>query len=125
MSSRALRPQCSCREPDSALRGRRQSPEQPRDGIELETVFEIGGRPAARVVTIAIAALALGGLLERAGVLAVSRTIIGDSPQRREPDGRRLVSVSMNILAAEQYMSIVVPGMTLGDLYDEQWLESP
>jgi NhaC family Na+:H+ antiporter len=30
----------------------------------------------------------------------------------------------MNVLAAEQYMAIVVPGMTLGNLYDEYGLES-
>jgi len=38
--------------------------------------------------------------------------------------GTAVGTFSMNVLAGEQYMSIVVPGMTLGNLYEEYNLES-
>jgi NhaC family Na+:H+ antiporter len=105
-----------------------QSGTAPETGMELVNgLLESGGLTGgAWIVTIAIAALALGGLLERAGVLAVLSHHLGRLCHSvASLTGVTAVSaVSMNILAAEQYVSIVVPGMTLGNLYNEQGLKS-
>ncbi|MGB9932822.1 Na+/H+ antiporter NhaC [Haloarcula amylolytica] len=105
-----------------------QSGTAPETGMELVNgLLESGGLTGgAWIVTIAIAALALGGLLERAGVLAVLSYHLGRLCHNvASLTGVTAVSaVSMNILAAEQYVSIVVPGMTLGNLYNEQGLKS-
>ncbi|MFC4358307.1 Na+/H+ antiporter NhaC family protein [Halobium salinum] len=113
-------------------------------------------------ITVVVAALALGGLLERTGCLAVIAHHLGrgivwlgeyETP-RIEPGssfGRTLArpvnavgdavdsltdrvavliagtavsAFGMNVLAAEQYMSIVVPGLSLRGLYDDEGLES-
>ncbi|WP_227356134.1 Na+/H+ antiporter NhaC [Haladaptatus salinisoli] len=77
-------------------------------------------------ITIVAAALALGGLLERTGILAalayhMRRIISGTSSLTI---GTGLSAITMNILTAEQYMSIVIPGMTLRGLYNEYDLEN-
>jgi Na+/H+ antiporter NhaC len=96
------------------------------------------------VISLVISALALGGLLERTGVLAVlahklgqgierlvdvTRTFVSDGATHRVriaglTIGTGASAFSMNVLAAEQYMSIVVPGLTLRSLYDDYGLES-
>ncbi|MFB6224717.1 MAG: Na+/H+ antiporter NhaC [Haloarcula sp.] len=105
-----------------------QSGTAPETGMELVNgLLESGGLTGgAWIVTIAIAALSLGGLLERAGVLAVLAHHLGRLCHNvASLTGVTAVSaVSMNVLAAEQYVSIVVPGMTLGNLYNEQGLKS-
>lgn len=77
-------------------------------------------------ITIIIAALSLGGLLERTGILAALayhlRRIIHDTTSLTIGTG--MTAFSMNLLTAEPYMSIVVPGMTLRELYNEYELES-
>ncbi|AKU08117.1 MULTISPECIES: arginine/ornithine antiporter ArcD [Haloferax] len=105
-----------------------QSGTSPSTGMELvdgllASEGMIGG---AWVVTIAIAALSLGGMLERAGILAVLAHHLGRlSRGVASLTGVTAVSaVSMNVLAAEQYISIVVPGITLRNLYEEQGLQS-
>ena len=81
---------------------------------------------SAWTITIVAAALSLGGLLERTGILAAlayhMRRII--SGTKSLTIGTGLSSLTMNILTAEQYMSIVIPGMTLRGLYDEYDLEN-
>lgn len=77
-------------------------------------------------ITIIIAALSLGGLLERLGVLAVFAHTLAEHIQNV---GHLTVStaaaaVGMNVLTADQYMSIVVPGMGFRNLYDDYDLES-
>ncbi|SFG71874.1 Na+:H+ antiporter, NhaC family [Halopelagius inordinatus] len=105
-----------------------QSGTAPETGMELVNgLLQSGGLiGGAWIVTIAIAALSLGGMLDRTGVLAVLAHHLG-----RLCHGvasltgvTALSAISMNILAAEQYASIVVPGMTLGNLYNEQGLET-
>lgn len=100
----------------------------PETGMEpVNGLLESGGLTGgAWIVTIAIAALTLGGMLERAGVLAVLAHHLGRLCHNvASLTGVSAVSaVSMNVLAAEQYVSIVVPGMTLGNLYNEQGLKS-
>ncbi|ADQ68217.1 transporter, nhac family protein [Halogeometricum borinquense DSM 11551] len=77
-------------------------------------------------ITVVVAALALGGILERTGVLAVIAYHIGESLHSvgSLTAGTALSAFGMNILAAEQYMSIVVPGMSLRGLYDDFDLDS-
>lgn len=75
---------------------------------------------------IATAALSPGGMLERVGILAVpahhldwlSRGIasfIGVAT---------ISAVSINVLAAEQYIGIVIPDVTLRSLYEERGLQN-
>ncbi|ELZ97013.1 Na+/H+ antiporter [Haloferax mucosum ATCC BAA-1512] len=105
-----------------------QSGTSPATGMELVNgLLSNGGMiGGAWVVTIAIAALSLGGMLERAGILAVLAHHLGRlSRGVASLTGVTAVSaVSMNVLAAEQYISIVVPGITLRNLYEEQGLQS-
>ncbi|MFC7131141.1 Na+/H+ antiporter NhaC [Haloferax chudinovii] len=105
-----------------------QSGTSPSTGMELvDGLLASGGMiGGAWVVTIAIAALSLGGMLERAGILAVLAHHLGRlSRGVASLTGVTAISaVSMNVLAAEQYISIVVPGITLRNLYEEQGLQS-
>ncbi|WP_136686979.1 arginine/ornithine antiporter ArcD [Halorhabdus amylolytica] len=78
------------------------------------------------VISLVMIALSLGGLFERTGVLAVlahglARAIQGVASLTI---GTAISAFSMNVLAAEQYMSLVVPGLTLRNLYDEYDLDS-
>ncbi|WP_135665933.1 arginine/ornithine antiporter ArcD [Halorhabdus rudnickae] len=78
------------------------------------------------VISLVMIALSLGGLFERTGVLAVlahglERAISGVASLTI---GTAISAFSMNVLAAEQYMSLVVPGLTLRNLYDEYDLDS-
>lgn len=105
-----------------------QSGTAPETGMQLvDGLLESGGLlGGAWIVTIALAALALGGILERTGILAVLAHHLGRlSRGVASLTGVTAVSaVAMNMLAAEQYISIVVPGMTLRNLYREQGLKS-
>jgi Na+/H+ antiporter NhaC len=105
-----------------------QSGTTPETGMELvngllESSGMLGG---AWIVTIAIAALSLGGMLERTGILAVLAHHLGRLSRgvASLTGVTALSAISMNMLAAEQYISIVVPGMTLRNLYNEQGLKS-
>lgn len=100
----------------------------PETGMKLVNgLLESGGMTdAAWAITIVMAALALGGLFERTGILAVlahhlARLCHGTGSTTGVT---ALSAISMNVLAAEQYISIVVPGMSLRNLYSEQGLES-
>ncbi|MBZ6496937.1 Na+/H+ antiporter NhaC [Natrinema longum] len=105
-----------------------QSGTDPETGMELvngllQSSGLIGG---AWIVSIAIAALSLGGMLDRTGVLAVLAHHLGRLCHGvASLTGVTVLSaISMNVLAAEQYASIVVPGMTLGNLYNDQGLKT-
>ncbi|WP_096391314.1 arginine/ornithine antiporter ArcD [Halopenitus persicus] len=105
-----------------------QSGTAPETGMELvnELLASGGLIGGAWIVTIAIAALSLGGMLERAGVLAVLAHHLGRLVRGvgSLTGVTALSAISMNALAAEQYVSIVVPGMTLENLYAEQGLRT-
>lgn len=105
-----------------------QSGTAPETGMELVNgLLESGGMlGGAWIVTIAIAALSLGGLLERTGILAVLAHHLGRLSRgvASLTGVTALSAVSMNVLAAEQYISIVVPGMSLRNLYHEQGLKT-
>lgn len=100
----------------------------PDTGMKLvDGLLASGGMVgSASSIIIIIAALSLGGLLERTGALAVIAhhltyfcrgvgSTIGITA---------FSAVSMNVLAAEQYVSIVVPGMSFRNLYSDQGLKS-
>lgn len=100
----------------------------PETGVELtnELLAVDGLTGSVWVVTIVVAALALGGILQETGVLATIAYAIGRAVGSVAglTAGTAAGTVAMNFLAAEQYMAIVVPGMTLQNLYDEYGLES-
>ncbi|RDI72319.1 arginine/ornithine antiporter ArcD [Halopelagius longus] len=80
---------------------------------------------SAWTISVVVAALTLGGLLERTGVLAVlahslASVIFGP---RSLVVGTGISAIFVNAFSAQQYMSIVVPGLTLRNLYDEYGLE--
>ncbi|MEF8757830.1 MAG: Na+/H+ antiporter NhaC [Halobacteriales archaeon] len=100
----------------------------PETGVELtnELLASGGLSGSIWVVSIVVAALALGGILEATGVLAAIAYYIGEAVSSvfGLTAGTAAGTFAMNVLAAEQYMAIVVPGMTLRNLYDEYDLES-
>ena len=100
----------------------------PETNVELvNSLLNTGGLiGSAWTITIVVAALSLGGLLERTGVLAVIAHAVGKliSSVAGLTVGTAASAIGMNVLAAEQYMSIVVPGMSLRGLYDEYDLDS-
>jgi NhaC family Na+:H+ antiporter len=105
-----------------------QSGTDPGTGVEMvnELLASGGLMGSMWTISMVVAALSLGGILERTGVLAVlahhmARAIDGVGSLTVASG---LSAFSMNVLAAEQYMSIVVPGLTLRGLYDEYDLKS-
>ncbi|MFC4540568.1 Na+/H+ antiporter NhaC [Halosolutus amylolyticus] len=100
----------------------------PETGVDLtnELLASGGLSGSVWVVSIVVAALALGGILQETGVLAAIAYHIGRavSSVAGLTAGTAAGTIAMNFLAAEQYMAIVVPGMTLQNLYDEYDLES-
>lgn len=105
-----------------------QSGTTPETGMALvNSLLESSGMiGAAWVVTIAIAALALGGMLERSGILAVLAHHLGRLARGTASltGVTAFSAVAMNVFAASQYMALILPGMTLRNLYDEHGLES-
>ncbi|WP_101294560.1 arginine/ornithine antiporter ArcD [Halegenticoccus soli] len=100
----------------------------PETGTDLvnELLASGGLTGSAWTITVVVAALALGGLLERTGVLAVlahhlSKSVSGVGGLVA---GTGAAAAVTNALTAQQYMSIVVPGLTLRNLYDEYGLDS-
>ena len=105
-----------------------QSGTAPETGSKLvnDLLFTNGLLGSAWTVSVVVAALALGGLLERTGTLATLAhslekvvTTVGGLTASTAAS-----AFSMNALAGQQYMSIVVPAMTFRTLYDEFDLES-
>ncbi|AFO57184.1 MULTISPECIES: Na+/H+ antiporter NhaC [Natrinema] len=105
-----------------------QSGTSPETGLEVvNDLLASGGMVGGSwAVTIAISALALGGMFESTGIIAVLAHHLGRlSRSVASLTGVTVFSsISMNILAAEQYVSIVVPGITLRNLYEEKDLKS-
>ncbi|RKD93543.1 arginine/ornithine antiporter ArcD [Halopiger aswanensis] len=101
---------------------------EPETGVDLtnELLASGGLEGSIWVVSIVVAALALGGILQETGVLASIAYHIGRaiSSVAGLTAGTAVGTIAMNFFSAEQYMAIVVPGMTLQNLYDEYDLES-
>lgn len=105
-----------------------QSGTSPETGLELTNDLLASGGLSGSVwvITIVVAALSLGGILQETGVLAAIAYYTGEAVESVAglTAGTAVGTFLMNVFAAEQYMAIVVPGMTLGTLYDEYGLES-
>jgi len=100
----------------------------PESGSDLvnELLATGGLTGSAWTITVVVAALALGGILERTGVLAViahSFTSSVKSPGALVA-GTGVSAIVINALTAQQYMSIVLPSVTLRNTYDEFGLDS-
>ncbi|GAB6880021.1 Na+/H+ antiporter NhaC family protein [Halorubrum gandharaense] len=95
-----------------------------------ETVNELlatgGLTGSAWTITVVVAALSLGGILERTGALAVIAH--GFVSTIRSPGvlvaGTGVSAIAVNALTAQQYMSIVLPSVTLRNTYDELGLDT-
>ncbi|MDL0122010.1 MULTISPECIES: Na+/H+ antiporter NhaC family protein [Halobacterium] len=95
----------------------------PETGSELvNNLLTTGGiAGSAWTIAVVVAALSLGGLLERTGVLPtlthhLTRAIW--SPESLVA-GTGVAAIATNAFSAQQYMSIVVPSVSLRTLYDE------
>lgn len=100
----------------------------PETGVTLvNDLLESGGLSgSAWTISVVVAALSLGGALEATGILReLARRLasIVWSPGSLVA-GTGIAAFATNFLTAQQYMSIVVPGMTLGELYEEYGLDS-
>lgn len=100
----------------------------PATGSDLvDELLQTGGLTgSAWTIAVVVAALVLGGLLEKTGVLAVlaHRLSQGVRSSGSLIAGTGISAILINALTAQQYMSIVLPGMTLRNLYDRFGLES-
>ncbi|ELZ91989.1 Na+/H+ antiporter [Haloferax mucosum ATCC BAA-1512] len=100
----------------------------PQTGVEtVDSLLSSGGLLGSSwTMTVIIASLSLGGILERTGCIAVIahnlRRILTSVTSLTI--GTATSALAMNAIAADQYMSLVVPGMSLRGLYDEFDLES-
>jgi NhaC family Na+:H+ antiporter len=100
----------------------------PESGSDLvnELLATGGLTGSAWTITVVVAALSLGGILERTGVLAVIAhefTTAVRSPGALVA-GTGVGAILINALTAQQYMSIVLPGVTLRSTYEEFGLDS-
>ncbi|WP_135823860.1 arginine/ornithine antiporter ArcD [Halorussus ruber] len=100
----------------------------PETGTKLvNDLLAAGGvSGSAWTISVVVAALSLGGLLEGMGVLAVLAHYLARGVQSATGlvVSSGVSAILVNVFSAQQYMAIVVPGMTLRNLYDEYDLES-
>lgn len=100
----------------------------PATGVDLvDGLLASGGLAgSAWTVSVVVAALSLGGLLEATGVLRelarrLSALVWSEGSLVA---GTGVAAFATNFFSAQQYMSIVVPGMTLGEVFAEYDLDS-
>ncbi|NEU56062.1 Na+/H+ antiporter NhaC [Halorussus sp. MSC15.2] len=100
----------------------------PETGTQLvNDLLAAGGLSgSAWTITVVVAALSLGGLLEGLGILAVLAHHLAEGIRSRTGlvVSSGVSAILVNLFSAQQYMAIVIPGMTLRNLYDEYDLES-
>ncbi|WP_435175389.1 Na+/H+ antiporter NhaC [Halorussus sp. AFM4] len=100
----------------------------PETGMKLvNDLLAAGGvSGSAWTISVVVAALSLGGLLEGMGVLAVLAHYLAQGIRSATGlvIGSGVSAILVNVFSAQQYMAIVIPGMTLRNLYDEYDLES-
>jgi NhaC family Na+:H+ antiporter len=95
-------------------------------GVEaVDSLLNRGGiNSMMPTVGLIIAALSFGGVMERTGMLnTIARSLLS----RSKSDGSLIATtifsaIGMNIIAAEQYMSIVIPGRMYKDEYARRGL---
>ncbi|GAB7093320.1 Na+/H+ antiporter NhaC family protein [Halolamina litorea] len=100
----------------------------PETGVTLVTDLLASGGLAgsAWTVSVVVLALSLGGLLDRLGVLSTLAEGLAGlvTGQRSLVIGTGASAFLVNAFSAQQYMSIVVPGLTLRELFDDYDLDS-
>ncbi|WP_053948269.1 arginine/ornithine antiporter ArcD [Halolamina sediminis] len=100
----------------------------PETGVTLVNELLVSGGLAgsAWTISVVVLALSLGGLLDHLGVLSTLAAQLADlvMGQRSLVIGTGISAFAVNAFSAQQYMSIVVPGMTLRELFDEHDLDS-
>lgn len=96
-------------------------------GIELVDELLTGGGLNSMMWTVSLIILAMifGGIMEKTGMLsAIGKTILRFANSTGSLiTATVLTSIAINILAAEQYLSIVMPGRMYKDIYDERGLD--
>ena len=92
---------------------------------ELDSLLNNGGVVGMmETIALIICALSFGGIMERSGML---RTIAAALLARAKSTGSLVATtifscIAMNIVAAEQYMAIVIPGRMYKNAFDERGL---
>ncbi|MDY0235704.1 MAG: Na+/H+ antiporter NhaC [Gudongella sp.] len=76
-------------------------------------------------VSLILLAMTFGGIMEKTGMLgAIAHSILKMAKNTGSlVTATVLTSIALNILAADQYLSIVIPGRMYKDAYDEMGLE--
>lgn len=102
-------------------------------GVSVETGVEVvdellsGGGLDGMMWTVSLILLAMvfGGIMERTGMLqAIGNSILKFANSTGSlVTATILTSVAVNVLAADQYLSIVIPGRMYKKVYDERGLE--
>jgi len=96
-------------------------------GVEMvDELLNRGGLDSMMwTVSLILLAMVFGGIMEKTGMLQA----IGNSILRYANSTGSLIaatiltSIAVNILAADQYLSIVIPGRMYKDVYDERGLD--
>ncbi len=95
-------------------------------GIEVVDELLTGGGLDSMLWTVSLIILAMvfGGIMEKTGMLgAIGKTILKFANNTGSLiTATILTSIAVNILAAEQYLSIVIPGRMYKDIYAERGL---
>jgi NhaC family Na+:H+ antiporter len=89
----------------------------------LDTLFSRGGMASMlTTVWLIISAMAFGGVLEYTGLLSrLLQPIVNAAKSDKSlVAATGLTSIGMNIVAGDQYMSIVLPGRMFRELYQER-----
>jgi NhaC family Na+:H+ antiporter len=96
-------------------------------GVEsVDELLSRGGLESMMsTVSLILCALTFGGVMERAGLLA---TLAGAILQLARGTGRMVTAtvatcIGMNVLAPDQYLSIIVPGRMYREAFEQQGLE--
>ncbi|XVH32577.1 Na+/H+ antiporter NhaC family protein [Haloferacaceae archaeon DSL9] len=101
---------------------------EPATGSDLVDELLVAGglEGSAWTITVVVAALILGGLLERTGVLVVLAHGLAQGITSRGGliVGTGISATLTNALTAQQYMSIVLPSLTLRNVYEDLDLDN-
>ena len=96
-------------------------------GVEMVDKLLSGGGLDSMMWTVSLIILAMvfGGILEKTGMLhAVAKAILRFANNTGSlVTATILTSLAVNILAADQYLSIVIPGRMYKEVYEERGLE--
>ena len=96
-------------------------------GIEMVDDLLSGGGLDSMMWTVSLILLAMvfGGIMEQTGMLgAIGNAILKFANSTGSlVTATILTSIAVNILAADQYLAIVIPGRMYKDIYDERGLE--